>query len=59
MNEPKYSIQVFEDHALITGFLSADILKLIISLCQKEGFTHLSFSDVGQQGFKLIKEKND
>ena len=55
MTEPKYSIEVYEDHAIITGWLTSDILKFMIRLCKEEGFTHLVPND-GKQGFKLVRK---
>lgn len=52
MKDPKYSISVYEDYAIIKGWLTSEILITLIKLCKKEGFTHLqSF----EGGFKLIK----
>jgi len=55
MKNPKYSLEVYEDHAIIRGWLSSDTLILLTKLCKKEGFTHLTICDDGTQGFKLIK----
>lgn len=53
VSEPNYSIHVFEDHAIIQGFLTSDVLTILIRLCRQEGFTHLvPFDD----GFKLVKQ---
>ncbi len=49
----KYSISVYEDHAIITGCLSPDVLDLLIKLCSDEGFTHLVFNE---GGFKLVRK---
>jgi hypothetical protein len=54
MKEPKYSIHVYEDHAIIRGWLTSDMLMLLIRLCKKEGFTHLT-SNADGNGFKLVK----
>lgn len=51
----EYSIEVYDDHAVIYGLLSADILKILIRLCEKHGFTHLTLND-GNTGFKLVKK---
>ncbi len=59
MNKLKYSIHVYEDHAIINGCLSSDILILLVRLCKKHGFTHLTSGESGI-GFKLIRlEEND
>jgi hypothetical protein len=56
MNEsPKYVLAIYEDYALINGKLSSDILLLLIKLCKKEGFTHMTHRDDGKPGFKLIR----
>ncbi len=54
--ESKYSIEVFEEHAIIRGSLPTDVLMLFIDLCRKEGFTYLTHMDDGELGFKLVKE---
>ena len=55
MRIPKYSIEVYEDHAIIKGWLSSDVLCLLVNLCKEEGFTHLTQIDDGSRGFKLVK----
>jgi hypothetical protein len=58
-NEVKYSIEVFEDYAIVHGFLTSQALKILIHLCKIEGFTHLTTNNNGY-GFKLIrKQEND
>lgn len=57
MSKLKYSIEVYDDHAIIQGLLSSDILTLLTRLCRKEGFTHLTKNNE-KPGFKLVK-KND
>lgn len=51
----KYSITVYEDHAIIRGWLSSDMLILLVKLCRKEGFTHLTNNPDGE-GFKLVRK---
>lgn len=53
--EPEYSITVYKDYALIRGWLTSDILTVLIKLCKKEGFTHLTSNDDGK-GFKLVRK---
>lgn len=63
-NETKltFSIEVFEDYAVIKGFLCIVIkgflciklLKVLLKLCKDEGFKYLVPNEDG--GFKLIKE---
>ncbi len=52
----KYSIEVYEDCALIQGCLTAESLELVIKLCQDEGFDYLT-SGNEEVRFKLIKKK--
>lgn len=54
----KYSITVYEDHAIITGWLTSDVLILLIKLCKKEGFTHLTHNPHGE-GFKLVRKDDN
>ena len=55
----KFSIDVYDDYAIIRGGLTCDILLLIIRISKKEGFTHMiSFEDNGHVGFKLVKQRN-
>lgn len=56
MHSPQYSIEVYEDHAIIKGWLSSDVLTTLVRLCEKEGFTHIVSND--GVGFKLVR-KND
>jgi len=50
-----YSIEVYDTHAIISGWLTADILSLLVKLCKKHGFTHLTHND-GNPGFKLVRK---
>lgn len=52
----KYSIEVYEDHALIKGWLTMSMLKVLMRLCKEEGFTYLTQCE---QGFKLIKKPKE
>lgn len=56
MNEikeaPKYSLEVFEDHAIIKGWITSEMLNVLIKLCRKEGFKFLA---PYEGGFKLVK----
>lgn len=56
MNTPKFSLEVFEDHAMIRGWLDVKTLDVLFKLCKWYGFTHLTQTDDGQQGFKLVKK---
>lgn len=53
----KYSIEVYEDHAKINGWLPSHILILLIKLCKKEGFDIMTYGENG--GFKLIKKPKE
>lgn len=55
MNEARYSIAVYEDYAIIKGWLSAEILCMLITLCEDEGFTNMIPHD--DQGFKLVRKE--
>lgn len=57
MREPKYSLEVYEDHAIIRGNLTSQMLVLLIKLCKEEGFTHITHADDGKQGFKLVRHE--
>ena len=50
----KYSITVYEDHVIVTGWLTSDVLKLLIKLCNEEGFKYLTNNPDGN-GFKLVR----
>ena len=58
MKQPKYSIEVHENHAVIRGWLTSDILLMLVKLCKKEGFTHITDTGDGTQGFKLVRKKD-
>lgn len=52
----KYSIEVYEDHAIIRGWMKTDIFSLLLRFSRKEGFTHITALDDGSEGFKLVKK---
>ncbi len=54
--EPKYSIEVYEDHAIIRGWVTSDILTQLIRLFKKEGFKHITSTEDGTPGFKLVRK---
>ena len=58
MSKLEYSIKVYDDHAIIYGWLTSDILILLVRLCKKHGFTHLTHND-GNPGFKLVKKDDN
>jgi hypothetical protein len=52
---PEYSIEVYKDYAIIKGWLTPDILMVLVRLCKKHGFTHLTSNHDGK-GFKLVRK---
>ncbi len=50
---PRYSLEVYDDHAIIKGWLTSDMLTVLIKLCKKEGFKGLVHNE--GEGFKLVK----
>lgn len=56
VEKPLYSLEIYKDHALISGWLTTDMLTVLIRLCKKHGFTHLCMQS-DQEGFKLVKAK--
>lgn len=58
MDDFKYNIEVFKDYVCIKGKIDIWVLKYLIRLCKKEGFTHLIQPD--NKTMMLIKrEKNE
>ena len=57
MKEPNYSIEVYEEEAIIKGSLSYEILSLLLKICKKEGFHFLALSH-DDKGFKLVRDDN-
>lgn len=55
--EPRYSIEVYDDYALIQGSLSISVLRLLVNLCKREGFTHI-MNNEEKPGFKLVRQEN-
>ena len=54
----KFSMEVYEDHAIITGMLTSDILIMLTRFCKKYGFTHMTHNG-NKPGFKLIRGDKD
>jgi len=54
--KPNYSITVYEDHAIIRGWIQTETFSLLLQVCEKEGFTHITAIHDGSDGFKLIKQ---
>ena len=54
-NKMEYSIEVFDDYAVIKGSISSDVLNFLLKLCEDEGFKYMvpNYQDVG---FRLVKE---
>jgi hypothetical protein len=53
-NDLKYSIEVYENHAIIKDKLCSDALIVLINLCAQEGFTHLKCHE--EEFFKFVKK---
>lgn len=53
--EFRFSIEVYGDHALIKGWLTTRVLKMVTKLCREEGFTHMTMEE---GGFKLVRRLN-
>lgn len=55
MKSPRYSIEVYKDYAIIRGLITSEILMVLVRLCKKEGFTHMTHND-NEPGFKLVRK---
>lgn len=55
MKEQKYSITVFEDHAIIKGPIDVRLLSYLMKLMTYEGLTVMTSNEDGD-GFKLIRK---
>lgn len=51
-----YSMEVYEDHAIIRGWLTSEMLILLVKFCKKEGFIYMTNIGDGTQGFKLVRK---
>lgn len=49
----KYSINVYEDQAIISGGITDDVLMILHELAKIEGFTHLTSNPSGE-GFRFV-----
>jgi hypothetical protein len=56
MDKLQYSLEMYEDHALISGAIACDVLDILIKFCKLEGFTHLTIRPDGKPGFMLVKK---
>lgn len=56
MKELKYSVHVYEDHAIIKGGHPPEVLDLLITVSKQEGFNYVMAPDDGTQGFKLVRK---
>lgn len=56
MDKLQYSLEVYEDHALISGPIAFDVLAILMKFCKVEGFTHLTVRPDGKPGFMLVKK---
>lgn len=50
-----YSIEVFDDYAIIRGRMPIDVLNNLICLCEIENFKFVVRSD-DEYGLKLVRE---
>lgn len=55
MEIAKYVIEVYEDHAIIRGGLTSEVLAALITISKQEGYTYLVVNCDGSGGFKLVK----
>lgn len=56
MHQLKYSIEVYENYALIYGKITIDLLEFLIQLFKKEGFDYLTSNDANS-AFKFVKKE--
>lgn len=57
--KPYFTLEMFDDYALIRGWLTPEMLMMIVKMCKKQGFTHLTSTNDGIPGFKLIKRDKE
>ncbi len=55
MSKLKFSVEVYEDFAIVKGTITSEMLMLIIRLCKKEGFTYFTYTDQENE-FKLERK---
>lgn len=53
----KYKIEVYDDCALASGAIPVTVFLEVAELCRKEGFTHVTYRDDGEIGFKFIRKE--
>jgi len=58
-NQPKFSLIVYDDCAIIRGKMTVEVLTLLFKFCKKEGFTHLTNTDDSVQGFKFVRKDKE
>lgn len=54
----KYSIEVYEDHAIVNGFLPSDVLKFLTILLKKEGLNYVTHNG-NKSGFKFVRKDDN
>jgi hypothetical protein len=54
-----YSLEIYHDQAIITGWIPCNILKQLIKICEFEGYTHIAAREDGIKGFILTKKSAD
>lgn len=58
MSKFEYSLKVYDTHALIEGWVTAEVFTILTNLCRDHGFTLITSND-GCPGFKLVKKNED
>jgi hypothetical protein len=58
MSKFEYSLEVYDTHAIICGYLTYDMMKLLLKFCEKNGFTHL-VPNHEKPGFKLVRKDDN
>lgn len=51
----EWQFVVYKDHAEARGFLSVDVINIIMKICKKLGFTHITSNEDGI-GLKFIRK---
>jgi hypothetical protein len=53
---PHYSLEIYENHAIIKGTLGVDIYVKILGFCSQMGFRRVRKTDDGSEGIKLVRK---
>ena len=54
--EPQYSLEIYENHAIIRGTLNVEIYVKILEFCSQMGFRRVRKTDDGSEGIKLVRK---